>query len=199
MWILAVLVAFLLRRKIFRLIKWLSAPLKKRCEAVEANVAQKVSESVFGKLKENIFTFHLPQVLSDTLVKRILEKLPEAMEARALKTISNLTAQVNGLRKQINEDGWVTLGVHVRGFKLDSEDKDQYFALIQFNTRYGGLRAVQDAGRRKLVRKQDLVRDRSPFKGCPSYATHLGAPWYGKVDGDPKSIVMLGEAYTLVD
>lgn len=142
----------------------------------------------------------LPELLSDRLVDRVLAALPEAMEKRAQKTIANLTAQVNALRKQVRgDDSWVSVGVHVRGFKMTEEDKEEYFALVEYNFQAGGLRAAQNANVRLLVPKSKLGYSRSPFGRCTRMATYLGAPWYGKVNGDPKSIVMLGEAYTLMN
>jgi hypothetical protein len=140
----------------------------------------------------------LPELLSDRLVDRVLAALPEAMEQRAQKTIANLTAQVNALRKQVKgDDSWVPLGVHVRGFKLSEDDKDEYFALVEYNFQAGGVRALQNTARRLLVPKSKLNYSTNPFYHCQRMATYLGAPWYGKVNGDPKSIVMCGEAYTL--
>jgi hypothetical protein len=141
----------------------------------------------------------LPMLLSDGLVDRILAKLPEAMEQRAANTIANLTAQVNSLRKQVKGGGdWVPVGVHVRGFKMSEDDKAEYFALVEFNYQVGGLRAVQNPKDRLLVCKSYLNHSCSPFKGRIDLATWMGAPWYGKVNGDPKSIVMCGEAYKLL-
>ncbi len=157
-----------------------------------------LSDDFTTKVKADVVG-QLPELLSDRLVDRVLLALPEAMEQRAQKTIANLVAQVKALRQQVkDENRWVSVGVHVRGFKMSEDDKEEYFAVVEYDTQGGGARAAQNRFERLLVPKSLLQwSSSSPFYGRPGRATYLGAPWYGKVSGDPDSIVMYGEAYKL--
>lgn len=176
--------------------------LKNVTKVISGEVASELTDQLSGdvvkKLRASVVS-QLSKLLSDHLVNRILEKLPEAMERRAAKTIANLTAQVNALRKQLQgEDGWVFLGIHVRGFKMGDGDTEDYFALVEYNIQTGVLRAAQKPSNRRIVPKGKLGYTYSPFSRRQHVITSLGPPWYGRVNGDPESIVMCDESYRLL-
>ena len=172
--------------------------VEKLTEEFVEQLPELLSDDLTEKVRADMLKL-LPKLVSDRLVDRVLAKLPEAMEGRAQKTIANLTAQVNALRKQVKGgNAWVPVGIHVRGFKLNDEDTKEYFAVVEYNVQTQLTRADPNSARRVLVPGDMLDYVGSPFSGIrEKYSEWLGAPWYGKVNGDPKSIVMLGEAYTL--
>lgn len=143
----------------------------------------------------------LSATTADAVVARVLERVAQEAEAHYLETLSKLRAEVLALRMRLRElqEGWVTIGIHVRGFNMGVEDKCLYYALIQISPRSGELRAHPESNARKLI-KAEPERARHyalSFEG--HMFSNLGAPWYGRVHGDPNSISMLGETYTIRD
>ena len=190
LWILAAfigLLAVLNRRKIFKhVFRWLTPrETTKRWNALAT--------------REDLAK--LSATTADAIVDRVLARVAQEAEAHYIDALSRLRAQVVGLREQLDKlrNGWVTIGVHVRGFKVSDDDKLIYYALIQISPQRGELRAHPDSEMRQLIPYDPEMRKKMPSyrpdkKG--HYFSELGAPWYGRVQGAPNSISMLGETYT---
>ncbi len=150
----------------------------------------------------------LSATTADAVIAQILAKVTEAAEAHFQDALSKARAELLVVRKQLSElrTGWVTIGIQVRGFKLNEEDKRNYYALIQISPQDGQLRAHPESGMRKLIPSRQIkdTKDenvthqiRQEFKGFKF--SSLGSPWYGRVQGDTESISMLGETYTVIE
>ncbi len=196
-WVLVAIVGLLIvfnRRKIFKLaIRWF-AP-RETTERWNALATRKDVEQ-------------LATNTADAVVAQILARVTEEAEAHYIKALSKYRSEVIALRRQLDElrGGWTTIGIHVRGFKLNDEDKRSYYALIQISPRNGELRAHPESEMRKLIPSREIkdMKDETvtrqisqQFKGFKF--SSLGSPWYGRVQGDPNSISMLGETYTARD
>ncbi len=195
LWFLTAFIGLLLvlnRKSLFRLAFWFFVPNEARerwsALATRGDVAK------------------LSATTADAVVTQILARVAEEAEAHYQQALSKARAELLSLRKQLSElrTGWVTIGVHVRGFKIDDEDQRNYYALVQISPRNGELRAHPESEMRKLIPTRPIPDSkdatvthqiRQEFKEFKF--SSLGAPWYGRVQGQPHSISMLGETYTI--
>lgn len=219
---LALVGLYLMRKRIRRLharlmkpsrdrkARWLSlatvADVNMSTDGVKASTLS-LTESMVNKMLDRLVG-KLPMVISNDLIDRVVAGLPNAIEEHVRERVSSLAKQVADLRKERDElttGGWHNIGVHLRGLKLTEDDDKKYFAIVQIQPRTGKLRAHPVKDIRCIVREDLLWRtdyygsSKSPFRtlGLES-ASSLGAPWYGKVNGNADTIVMLDEAYTLL-
>lgn len=183
LWILVAFVSLMLllnRRKLFKYLFVRFAPR----ELIERWDALALHEDVEGFAVKT----------ANAVVELVLARVTSETEAHFQDTLVKLRGQVLSLRKQIAElrSGWVTFGVHMRGFKLSEDDKVEYYALIQIQPSTGATRAHPSSAMRLIypsLPKQYFL----PNVGDAGF-TSLGAPWYARVQGEP-SVSMLGELY----
>lgn len=149
---------------------------------------------------------NLADKTADAVIKKLLETATKKMEAHYEKTMLLLRARIVTLREEIEglqrrlaaeASKPTTFVVELRGFRLNEEDKNRYFALVELA--YGTLRAPFDKAQRRIVSYTQETLDHPTHKPAVFHLAinDLGAPWYGRVSGDPRSISMLGETYTL--
>lgn len=141
-------------------------------------------------------------VVSNDLIDRVVSGLPDAIEEHVRERVSSLAKQLVDMRRERDElttGGWHNIGVHVRGLKLTDDDESNYYAIVQIQPKTGDLRAHPLKKYRGIMPNDKIWDSGSPFSRLGfSKASSLGAPWYGKVNGATKTIVMLDEAYTVV-
>lgn len=211
----ALVALYLTRRRFYRLYarlmkpsrdhkaRWLSLATRddvnSSAEGVKASTKSLI-ESLVDKLLAKLVE-KLPMVVSNDLIDRVVAGLPDAIEEQMRESVSNLTAQVRSLRAErdkLNKE-LVPVPVHMYGFKISDEDEEKhYFAFVMLNRKTGEASAPNDRKNRRIVSYSSRGYDWSPSKrlgvDLPGGAP-VGAPWFHKVQGDPRKVVMLGETY----
>lgn len=162
-------------------------------------ITNTASDALSGKLMNNLVQ-KLPEVISEALIAEVVAKMPHALLGHARETASNLAAQISVLRKERDKlkNEWHNVGVHLRGFKVRDNDAHSYFAVIQIHYQSGEIRAHPESKMRSIANRETLKSSRSAFAALYMEPSVLGAPWYDRVDGKPKAIVMLGETYEVI-
>ena len=150
---------------------------------------------VFRRDLASILQTAVESAVSKSTLGAVVKQLPALIGRKAQERIASLERQLRDLReekKKMLNDGWVTIGVEMKGFHPFCEEVKQgygYFAWIQVNLGTGGVRAHPT--------------QRGIHQGHPGYAldhrvhdTILGCPTYSRVKDDLDVVVMLGETYT---
>ena len=159
-------------------------------ETVDELLAEQVNDKLAGRLA---------QKLSDGMITRILDKLPSAVATQKLAERARLEEEIEDLTHELEtlrEQQWRPIGVHMRGLKRDGEENVWYFAVVEVNPLYGGIRAPLNPDLRKIVEHKNLSERSQPFYEASIKTFMIGAPNYTKVGDSDKQVVMLGETYT---